>query len=180
MERIILYYEGKLEKWGIFLISAPLAFMTVIEVLNAFGRKMFMPFPCALEAVESLLVISVYLGVSIVALEEGHVKVTLLSDSLPPAVQAIMDAFANLLGVLTFAFFTTGAWIEGIRALSIFEMRIGVYRFPVWPFKLIFAFGLSLLVLQLIFNVVKYVQKALGRTGYAGMDKPKSEICMPL
>ena len=74
MEKMIMLYEGKLEKWGIFLISAPLAVMTVIEVLNAVGRKLFMPFPCALESVESLLVISVYLGVSIVALEKGHVK----------------------------------------------------------------------------------------------------------
>lgn len=176
MEKVIMYYEGKLEKWGIFLISAPLAVMTVIEVLNAVGRKMFMPFPCALEAVESLLVISVYLGVSIVALEEGHVKVTLLSDRLSPTVQAILDAFANLLGVLTFAFFTVGSWIEACRAFSILEMRIGVYRFPVWPFKMIFAFGLTLLVIQLVINVIKYVYKALGRTNYANMDRAKSEI----
>lgn len=180
MEKVIVYFEGKLEKWGIFLISAPLALMTVIEVLNAVGRKVFMPFPCALEAVESLLVISVYLGVSIVALEEGHVKVTLLSDAFSAMWQALLDAFANLLGVLTFAFFTVGAWIEAYRAFGILEMRIGVYRFPVWPFKIIFAFGLTLLVFQLLFNVIKYLYKAFGKTGYAGMDKPKSEICMPL
>jgi TRAP-type C4-dicarboxylate transport system permease small subunit len=180
MEKMIMRYEEKLEKWGIFIISAPLAVMTVIEVLNAVGRKLFMPFPCALESVESLLVISVYLGVSVVALEGGHVKVTLLTDRFSPSVQYGADALANLLGALTFGFFATGAWIEGFKSLSIFEMRIGVYRFPLWPFKLIFAFGLTLLVLQLLINVVKYTYNAFGRTDYAGSNKVKPEICMPL
>lgn len=180
MEKMIMFYEEKLEHWGIFLISAPLAVMTVIEVLNAVGRKLFMPFPCALESVESLLVISVYLGVSVVALEGGHVKVTLLTDRFSPSVQYAVDALANLLGALTFGFFATGAWIEGFKSLTIFEMRIGVYRFPLWPFKLIFAFGLTLLVIQLCVNVIKYMYNAFGRTDYAGSNKFKSEVNVPL
>jgi TRAP-type C4-dicarboxylate transport system permease small subunit len=180
MEKMIMFYEGQLEKWGIFLISAPLAAMTVIEVLNAVGRKLFMPFPCALESVESLLVISVYLGVSIVALEKGHVAVTVLTDRFPPSVQYALDAFANLLGALTFGFFATGAWIEGFKSLGIFEMRIGVYRFPLWPFKLIFAFGLTLLVIQLFVNVIKYTYNALGRTDYAGSNRVRADISLSL
>jgi TRAP-type C4-dicarboxylate transport system permease small subunit len=180
MEKIIMFYEEKLEKVGVFLISAPLAVMTVIEVLNAVGRKLFMPFPCALESVESLLVISVYMGVAIVALERGHVAVTLLTDRFSPSVQYALDAFANLLGALTFGFFATGAWIEAFKAQSHIEIRIGVYRFPLWPFKLIFAFGLTLLVIQLCVNVIKHTYNAFGRTDYAGSNKVRSDISMSL
>jgi TRAP-type C4-dicarboxylate transport system permease small subunit len=175
MEKMIMFYEDKLEKWGIYLISAPLILMTIIEVLNALGRKLFIPFPCALEAVESLLVISVYLGVSIVALEGGHVNVSLLTDRLPTSVQYALDAFANLLGTLTFGFLAFGSWKEAFRALSILEMRIGVYRFPLWPFKLIFALGMTMLMIQLAMNVVKFSHRALGHPGYAGMKKERSE-----
>ena len=180
MENLIMRYEARLEKWGVYLISAPLAVMTIIEVLNAVGRKLSMPFPCALESVESLLVISVYLGVAIVALEGGHVNVTLMTDRLPRSVQFAMDAVANLLGALTFGFFSAAAWIEAFKSLAIFEMRIGMYRFPIWPFKIIFAFGLTLLVVQLAVNVVKYTYNALGYTDYAGSSKFKSEVGMPL
>ena len=180
MEKLIMLYEAKLEKWGVFLISAPLAVMTVIEVLNAVGRKLSMPFPCALESVESLLVISVYLGVSVVALEGGHVKVTVLTDRFSSSVQHAVDALANLLGGLTFGFFATGAWIEGFKSLGIFEMRIGMYRFPLWPFKLIFAFGLTLLVIQLFINAIKYTYNAFGRIDYAGSNKVRADISMSL
>jgi TRAP-type C4-dicarboxylate transport system permease small subunit len=180
MERLIMLYEAKLERWGVYLISAPLAVMTVIEVLNAVGRKISMPFPCALESVESLLVISVYLGVAIVALEGGHVNVTLMTNKLSPSAQFGLDAFANLLGALTFGFFSTAAWIEAFRSVAILEMRIGMYRFPIWPFKIIFAFGLTLLVVQLAVNVVKYTFNALGYTDYAGSNKFKSEVGVPL
>ncbi len=180
MEKLIMQYEAKLEKWGVYLISAPLALMTIIEVLNAVGRKLSMPFPCALESVESLLVISVYLGVAIVALEGGHVNVTLMTDRLPRSVQYALDAFANLLGALTFGFFSTAAWIEAYKSFAILEMRIGMYRFPIWPFKIIFAFGLTLLVVQLVVNVIKSAYNAFGHTDYAGSNRFKTEAGMPL
>jgi TRAP-type C4-dicarboxylate transport system permease small subunit len=178
MEKMILLYEEKLTKYGIYLISAPLALMTLIEVLNVLGRKFFIPFPCALESVESLLVISIYIGVSIVALEGGHVNVSILTDRFPLSVQYALDAFANFLGTLTFGFLAFGAWKEAFKALSILEIRIGVYRFPLWPFKLVFAFGMTLLVIQLIINVIKCTHKALGHTDYAGMNKVKPETIL--
>ncbi|MHB8772689.1 MAG: TRAP transporter small permease subunit [Syntrophales bacterium] len=175
MEKMIIFYETKLEKWGIYLISAPLLLMTLIEVLNAVGRKLFMPFPCSLEAVESLLVISVYLGVAIVALEGGHINVALLTDRFSAATQHGLDAFANFLGTLTFGFLAFGAWKEAFRALGIWEMRIGVYRFPLWPFKLVFALGMTMLAVQLAVNVVKCVQRARGKHDYAKSKQEDQE-----
>ena len=175
MEKMIIFYEAKLEKWGIYLISAPLLLMTVVEVLNALGRKLFMPFPCSLEAVESLLVISVYLGVAIVALEGGHINVALLTGRLPASVQHWLDAFANFLGMLTFGFLAFGAWKEAFRAIGIWEMRIGVYRFPLWPFKLIFAVGMTMLVVQLAVNVIKCVHRARGNADYAKSKQEDQE-----
>ena len=71
MEKMIIAYEEYFKKIGTYIIFSPLIVMTIIECLNAIGRKLYIPFPCALEAVESLLVTSVYFGVSIVALEGG-------------------------------------------------------------------------------------------------------------
>lgn len=178
MEKLIMAYEEKFTKWGIFVISAPLIIMTIIEVLNAVGRKLFMPFPCCLEAVESLLVISVYLGVSIVALEGGHVNVPLLTQKFPMWVQYFLDALANLLGTLTFGFLGVGAWKEALKSLSILEMRIGVYRFPLWPFRLIFAVGLTLLTLQLIINTIKFIHRGLGHTDYASRKAGEPEVIL--
>ena len=171
MEKMIMFCEDKLEKWGIYLISAPLILMTIIEVLNALGRKLFIPFPCALEAVESLLVISVYLGVSIVALE-GEDMSTYPCDRQVTYIGAVcIGRLCQSIGHINLRL--SGVWVleGGLQGLSILEMRIGVYRFPLWPFKLIFALGMTMLMIQLAMNVVKFSHKALGNNGYAGMKK---------
>jgi len=102
MEKIIMYYEKWILKWSIPVIIFPVLIMTVIEVLNVLGRKLFIPFPCALEAVESLLVISVYFGMSFVAMAGGHVNITLATEGLSLAKQKFLDALANFLGMLNF------------------------------------------------------------------------------
>jgi len=171
MEKMIMSYEKWLLKWSIPVIIFPVLIMVVIETLNVLGRKLFIPFPCALEAVESLLVISVYFGMSFVAMAGGHVNITLATERLSLAKQKFLDALANFLGALVFGFLACGAWLEFVKALRIMEMRIGVYRFPIWPFRLFFAIGLTMFVLQLLINVIKLTHAALGHPNYAGMEK---------
>jgi hypothetical protein len=56
------------------------------------------------------------------------------------------------------------------------EYRLAVLRFPLWPFKLLFAFGLSLMAIQLVFNTIKAFFLASGRQSYAGISSmPKAQ-----
>ena len=171
MEKIIMKYEQFVLKWTIPVVIFPVLAMTIIETLNVIGRKFLIPFPCALEAVESLLVLSVYLGVSIVAMAGGHVNITMATERLPLSAQKFFDAVANGLGMLVFGFLTCGAWVEFFKALKIMEMRIGVYRFPIWPFRLFFAIGLTTLTIQLAINTIKLLHVAFGNTNYANYQK---------
>jgi TRAP-type C4-dicarboxylate transport system permease small subunit len=171
MEKIIMNYERWMLKWAVPVIIFPVLAMAVIETLNAIGRKLFMPVPCALEAVESLLVVSVYFGMSFVAMGGGHVNITIATDKFSPSAKKFLDAVANFLGMVVFGFLACGAWVEFVKAVRIMEIRIGVYRFPLWPFRLFFAIGLTMLVVQLAFNVIKLTHAAFGHPNYAGMEK---------
>jgi TRAP-type C4-dicarboxylate transport system permease small subunit len=171
MEKIIMYYEKWMLKWAVPVIIFPVLTMAVIETLNVIGRKLLIPVPCALEAVESLLVVSVYFGMSFVAMAGGHVNITIATLRLSLSTQKFLDAVANFLGMGVFGFLTCGAWVEFFKALRIMEMRIGVYRFPIWPFRLFFAIGLAMLVIQLAINVIRLTHAAFGHPNYAGMEK---------
>jgi TRAP-type C4-dicarboxylate transport system permease small subunit len=171
MEKIIMYYEKWMLKWAVPVIIFPVLTMAVIETLNVIGRKLLIPVPCALEAVESLLVVSVYFAMSFVAMAGGHVNITIATEKLSPSTQKFLDAGANLLGMVVFGFLTCGAWVEFVKALRIMEMRIGVYRFPIWPFRFFFAIGLTMLVIQLAINVIRLTYAAFGHPNYAGMEK---------
>ena len=170
MEKFIVIYEDRLKRWGVYIISMPLFLMAMIEALNAVGRKLHTPFPCAIEAVESLLVITVYFGASIVAMERGHIKVDLLTRHFPESIQTYLSILAHILGAIGFGFLTWGAWRAALYAVKIMEVRMGEYDFPTWPFKLLFAFGMTLLVVQLIINIIKLIHVSLGNKGYANMD----------
>ncbi len=176
MEQMIVAYERVYRLIATYLVFVPLLAMTVIEFLNAIGRKLFLPFPTTIESVESLLVVSVYFGVALVALEGGHVNVTVFTDRAPPWVRHLLDAFASALAALVFGFLAAGAWAEALRSIALLEYRLGVYRFPLWPFKTLFATGLALLTIQLVLNTVKYLALASGRDSYAGLKSaPSSE-----
>jgi TRAP-type C4-dicarboxylate transport system permease small subunit len=174
MERAILAYERGYRAVATYLVFLPLLAMTVIEFLNAIGRKLFIPFPGTVESVESLLVVSVYFGVALVALEGGHVNVTIATDRLPPAARHLLDALANVLAALVFGYLAAGAWAEAVRSIALLEFRLGVYRFPLWPFKTLFATGLALLTIQLVLNTVKHLALARGRDSYAGLKREES------
>jgi TRAP-type C4-dicarboxylate transport system permease small subunit len=171
MERAILAYERGYRAIATYLVFLPLLAMTLIEFLNAVGRKFFIPFPGTVESVESLLVVSVYFGVALVALEGGHVNVTIATDRLPPAARHLLDALANALAALVFGYLAAGAWAEAARSIALLEFRLGVYRFPLWPFKTLFATGLALLTIQLVLNTVKHLALAGGRESYAGSKR---------
>jgi TRAP-type C4-dicarboxylate transport system permease small subunit len=174
MERAILAYERGYRAVATYLVFVPLLAMTVIEFLNAIGRKLFLPFPGTIESVESLLVVSVYFGVALVALEGGHVNVTIATDRWPSAARHLLDVLANVLAALVFGYLAAGAWAEALRSIALLEFRLGVYRFPLWPFKTLFALGLALLTIQLVLNTVKHLALARGRESYAGLNREES------
>jgi TRAP-type C4-dicarboxylate transport system permease small subunit len=171
MEKLIMIFEDRLSKWGAYIISMPLFLMAIIETLNAIGRKIWVPFPCALESVENLLVMTVYLGASIVALERGHVQVDFIARKLPPSVRNYIGVFGNLLGAAAFGLLSWGAWKIVIHVVRIMEVRLGVYSFPLWPFKVLFAVGLTLLVVQLLINAIKLIYASSGRSNDANIAK---------
>jgi TRAP-type C4-dicarboxylate transport system permease small subunit len=170
MEKLIMKYERWVLKWALPVMIFPILAMSVIETLNVIGRKLLVPFPCSVEAVESLLVLSVYFGVSIVAMAGGHVNITIATEKLPKSVQKFLDALANALGAMIFGFLATGAWAQFVKSYRIMEIRTGVYRFPIWPFRLFFAVGLTMLTIQLVINAIKLTHVALGHTNYADMQ----------
>jgi TRAP-type C4-dicarboxylate transport system permease small subunit len=171
MEKFIMAFENRLRRWGAFIIGVPVFLMAIVETLNGFGRKLWGPFPCAVETVESLLVIVTYFGVSIVAMERGHVKVDLLTRNFPRSLQNYITIFADVVGTIVFGLLGYGAWKMAIYSTSIMEVRIGVYDFPLWPFKLLFAAGITLFVIQLAINIVKFIRVSRGDTHYADVDK---------
>ena len=161
MKRFVTSLERKLCTVSIVIVGASIFVMMVIEVLNALGRRFFVPFPCTVETVEALLIICVFMGLGYVTWKEEHTIVGLITRNLRSSTKRFLDALSSALGALIFGIFSWGAWARAWESVVILEVRIGVYRFPVWVFRILYAVGLSLFVLQLCINTVRFASQAL-------------------
>jgi TRAP-type C4-dicarboxylate transport system permease small subunit len=173
MKDLIETYERIYRRFIPAVIAVPLALMTIIVFFNAIGRKIGTPFPLTVEAVEALIVVSVYFGVALVALEKGHVNVTFATEKLSPTVNRLIDGLGHLVAFATFAYLSVSAWFIAIESIRIMEYRLAVARFPLWPFKTLFALGLTFMSIQLFFNAYKFLFLPEMGDGHSKEEKPK-------
>lgn len=160
MKKFVLRIERFFAMLGLIIGGFSVIAMMTIEVLNVFGRKLHTPFPCSLETAESLMITSVFLVIGYVALVEEHTQVTIMTRRLRPSTNRLIDAFGYLFGALIFTFLAYGAWRIAWDMFHIFENRIGVYRFPIWPFRILYALGLSSFVIQCYINTIRFISQA--------------------
>src|SRR5690554_2408267 len=99
------------------------------------------------EIAELALVMTVFLGFAQAEVNGTHVRVTLLTDRLRPAVANRLRGVALLLACVFLAWMS----IELVeRAMNSFvggEYRTGLLNFPLWPSRAFVAFGTSLLTI---------------------------------
>ena len=66
-----------LSKTGAVAGGVGIVILMLLATAGAIGRKLGHPVPCSLEACETIMFASVFLGMAYVALQGGHINVTL-------------------------------------------------------------------------------------------------------
>jgi TRAP-type C4-dicarboxylate transport system permease small subunit len=160
MRKFLYAIERPVARFEVFIAGLSIVLMAVIEMLNAFGRKLYMPFPCCLETAESLMITMVFLGIGYTAMIEEHTQVIILTRKFSIKAKRYIDAAAYLFGAVTFAFLAYGSWPSTWHSMMNLEIRIGVYNFPLWVFRLFFSLGLSLMTLHCVINIVRFISQA--------------------
>jgi TRAP-type C4-dicarboxylate transport system permease small subunit len=148
----VFSFVDSLSFLSVFIAAISITLIMCIEVVNAVGRKFGAPLPCTLEMAESLMISCIFFAAPRVAAMEDHTYVTIITRRLPGYVTRSMDWFGNLIGAFVVGIMGAGAWNIALHSTLQLEMRIGVFRFPIWPFRILFALGLSLLAVQFLMN----------------------------
>jgi len=143
-----------LSKAGATAGGVGIVILMLLATAGAIGRKLGHPVPCSLEACETIMFASVFLGMAFVALQGGHINVTLFTQKLSSRAQALMDAVVLLLSAAVFGLLTWSSLGLAWKWFLIREVRLGAFPWPIWPFRFLFVVGMGLITLQLIFSVV--------------------------
>jgi len=152
-----------LSRIGAVAGGAGIVILMVLATAGAVGRKFGQPVPNVLEACETIMFASVFLGMAYVALQRGHINVTMFTQRLSPRTQTILDVGVLLLAAAVFGLLTWSSWVLACQWFLIREIRLGAFPWPIWPFRFLFVVGMGLIGLQLISSVVTLVSKAVGR-----------------
>ncbi len=148
---------------GAVVGGAGLVVLMLVATAGAIGRKMGYPVPCSLEACETIMFASVFLGMASVALQGGHINVTLFTQRFSSQTQALIDAFVLLLSAGVFGLLTWSSWGLAWKWFLIREVRLGAFPWPIWPFRFLFVVGMGLIALQLIFTSITLIRQAMGK-----------------
>ena len=123
-----------------------------------FGR----PIPGALELTEATMVLIVFGALAYAQLRRGHIRVELVYTHMPPRGRAAMDAFTHLIGLIFFGLLVVLAVDEAMFSWSIGEATQGLLRFPLYPARWILVAGTTLMIVQLVLDLILDVQRIAG------------------
>lgn len=146
-----------------------LGFMMVAITVDVVARALIgSAVPGLFEMTEMSMVMVVFMGLGATLVDDGHIRVTLMTDALPLHLSRGLAALGWILAALTFLLLAWPATQEAAYSFSIREFRWGYFHVPVWWAKIATAFGLWFAALQAL------VHAAMIATGRIAPDPRES------
>jgi TRAP-type mannitol/chloroaromatic compound transport system permease small subunit len=121
-------------------------------VTNTLGH----PLPAVFEITEVGVAFAMFLAQPYIAYQSSHIRVDLISFERRwlKVAQSMTILLLSMLGYLIVAL---GLWRSMSKSIRVSEMSIGLYAFPVWPFK-VAVFGCTIVTLAILaFMIVRSV-----------------------
>jgi TRAP-type mannitol/chloroaromatic compound transport system permease small subunit len=134
--------------------------MMVMGALDVLGTNLDLigltaqPIPAAFEFMATMMVVNVFLALSLAQSRRQHIRVEVLVNLLPSRWKTVADALAYGFSMALFVLIAFYGWKSGMHATNVGEYAPGLINFPVWPARLVLAFGASLMAVQCAFDLV--------------------------
>ena len=142
----------RVTRWLVILAAGSIAIMMVINFTDIIGTKFFLrSVPGALDISEELMVLVTLLPLAFVALERGHIRITLLTVRLPSVVRFALQIVQYVIATLITGFITWRVFVQFQNTVDVMDLKEGL-DLPIWPANLaiVIAFGFLTLVWMLL------------------------------
>jgi TRAP-type C4-dicarboxylate transport system permease small subunit len=129
-----------------------------IDVISA--ATLDWPIPGVYEATELLMVALTVLAMSSVQAQRRNIAVDVISARLPVGAQRSISLLSNLLGLIFFGLIAWQGWLLAWESARVQEYAQGGVQIPVFPSKIAFAIGMTLLVLEYMKELLAWRKEA--------------------
>jgi len=164
---------------GLLLLGATgMIVSMLLGVADVVGTKFLdYPVPGTLEFTESTMVLIVFGALAFTQSRRGHIRVEIFYNMGSPRAKSLMEVFTHLIGIVYFALLAWTGYQEAIYSWNLGEATMGTIRFPLYPARFMLAIGVSLLILQLLSDLVEDAGRFLRGEGPA--EAERSEPAAP-
>ena len=134
--------------------------MMIVGALDVIGTNLDLvglpstPVPAAFEFVATMMVVSVFLAVSLSQARREHIRVEVLVDKLPRPLRQAADVLRYGLSMAFFMAIAYYGALSAMRSYGVGEYAPGLINFPVWPARVVLAFGASLISIQCAIDLI--------------------------
>ena len=146
-------------------------FIMVVITIDVVGRSFFnSPLGGATELSELLLACLIFFGIAAAQQKKQHYVVEFVVVQLSKRTQATLLGITYIISAAVAALLS---WYSTGQAISSYEMgeaSWGTVEFPIWPARMVVAFGLALFALQYIVQFIRLC----GFSGQAAVENNKS------
>jgi TRAP-type C4-dicarboxylate transport system permease small subunit len=142
----------RITRWLAILSAVSIAIMMVINFTDIIGTKFFLrSVPGALDISEELMIFVTLLPLAFIALERGHIRITLVTEHLPSAVRFVLQIVQYAIATLITGFITCRVFVQFQKTVEVMDLKEGL-DLPIWPANLavVIAFGFLTLVWMLL------------------------------
>ena len=153
----------KTTRWLAILAAVSITVMMVINFTDIIGTKFFLrSVPGALDISEELMVFLTLLPIAFIALERGHIRITLLEARMPSAVRLVLRIIQYGMAALITGFITWRVFVQFQKTLDFMQLKEGI-DLPIWPANLVAVISFGFLTLVWMLLLVKTLVVGLER-----------------
>jgi len=127
-------------------------FLGVADIVGT--QVLSLPIPGPREITESTMVLIVFGALAYTQVRRAHIRVELLHSKVGPHAQAAMDALTHLAAIFFYGLMLWQAVLEVEFSYRIGEATFGAVRFPLLPARVFLAFGVGLMIVRLVYDLV--------------------------
>ena len=151
----------KVAKWLTIVSTISIAAMLIINVIEVVGAKWFnWSLIGYLELTEQLMVLVSILSIAYIALERGHIRITMVTDRLTSVGRFTFEVFGYVLGILVMILCTWRAFAQMNYAMNT-KLTTNTLSIPVWPTNLVIVVGFGLLIFSWLLILIKKIAVAV-------------------
>jgi len=126
------------------------------------------PIPAAFEFMATMMVVVVFLAISLAQSRRSHIQVELVINLLPGGLKKALEVLHHVLSAALFALIAWFGWQAGLHSFNVGEFAAGLINYPIWPARLVLAFGATLMIVQCLLDLA-----ALFSPRFVTGDKPR-------